>query len=76
MTRSPISPELWARERAGLEALVLAGRHVAVIHEVPANSVKRITILNSCIGLNLHVMAPYEILRLERALFVLGGAQG
>ena len=74
MTCSPISPELWARERAGLEALALAGVHVLVTYEVHANSVKRIQIPNAGIGLNLHFMTLYEMLRRERAQFVLGGA--
>lgn len=57
-----------------LIAHALADRHVVVTHEVPANSVKRIKIPNACIGLNLHFMTPYEMLRRERAQFVLGGA--
>lgn len=44
-----------------------------VTHEVPASSVKRIKIPNVCIGLNLRFMTPYEMLRRERARFVLGG---
>ncbi len=43
-----------------------------VTHEVPANSVKKIKIPNVCIGLNLHFISPYEMLRRERARFVLG----
>lgn len=57
-----------------LIAHALADKHVVVTHEVPANSVKRIKIPNACIGLNLHFMTPYEMLRRERAQFVLGGA--
>jgi hypothetical protein len=53
----------------------LANGHVVITHEVPANSVKRIKIPNACIGLNLRFMTPYEMLRRERARFVLGGAQ-
>jgi hypothetical protein len=58
-----------------LIAHALADGHVVVTHEVPANSVKRIKIPNACIGLNLRFMTPYEMLRRERARFVLGGTQ-
>ena len=54
-----------------LIAHALAEQHVVVTHEVPANSVKRIKIPNVCIGLNLRFMTPYEMLRQERARFVL-----
>lgn len=57
-----------------LIAHALADGHVVVTHEVPANSNKRIKIPNVCIGLNLRFMTPYEMLRRERARFVLGGA--
>lgn len=55
-----------------LIAHALAGAHVVVTHEVPANSVKRIKIPNVCAGLSLRFMTPYEMLRRERARFVLG----
>jgi hypothetical protein len=44
-----------------------------VTHEVAADSVKKIKIPNACIGLGVTVMSPYEMLRIERARFVLGG---
>ena len=50
----------------------LAHDHIVVTHEVPANSVKRIKIPNACIGLGIKFMTPYEMLRHERARFVLG----
>lgn len=50
----------------------LAGNHVIVTHEVAANSTKRIKIPNVCMGLGLRFMTPYEMLRVERAKFVLG----
>jgi len=56
-------------------AHALAGAHVVVTHEVPANSVKRIKIPNVCAGLGLRFMTPYEMLRSERARFVLGRAE-
>lgn len=55
-----------------LVAPALAGSYVIVTHEVPANSTKRIKIPNACIGLDLRFMTPYEMLRRERAKFVLG----
>ncbi|SFW21480.1 DUF4411 family protein [Nitrosovibrio sp. Nv17] len=56
-----------------LVAHALADSHIVVTHEVPANSTKRIKIPNACIGLDLRFMTPYEMLRRERARFVLGG---
>ncbi len=55
-----------------LVAHALAHGHVVVTHEVASASTKRIKIPNACIGLGLKVMSPYEMLRLERARFVLG----
>ena len=56
-----------------LIAHALARGQTVVTHEVPANSAKRIKIPNVCIGLNVLFMTPYEMLRRERARFVLGG---
>lgn len=56
-----------------LIAHALAGGHTVVTHEVPAHSTKRIKIPNVCAGLNLRFMTPYEMLRIEKARFVLGG---
>lgn len=55
-----------------LIAHALAGSHTVVTHELPANSTKRIKIPNVCAGLNVRFMTPYEMLRIERARFVLG----
>ena len=55
-----------------LVAHALAHRHVLVTHEVPSNSTKQIKIPNACIGLGITVMTPFEMLRRERARFVLG----
>ncbi|MDR3176098.1 MAG: DUF4411 family protein [Desulfovibrio sp.] len=57
-----------------LIAHALAGEHVIVTHEVPANSPRRIKIPNVCAGLGLRFMTPFAMLRLERARFVLEGA--
>ena len=46
-----------------------------VTHEVAANSVKRIKIPNACAGLGLRFMTPHEMLRVEKAKFVLGGGK-
>ncbi len=43
-----------------------------VTHEVPARTVKKIKIPNACIALNVKCMNPYDMLRTERARFVLG----
>ncbi len=55
-----------------LLAHAVAYRHVIVTHEVAAASTKKIKIPNACIGLGIKCMTPYEMLRLERARFVLG----
>ena len=44
-----------------------------VTHEVVSDSKKKIKIPNACIGLGVTVMSPYEMLRIEKARFVLGG---
>jgi Domain of unknown function (DUF4411) len=43
-----------------------------VTHEVAANSVKKIKIPNACVGLGVKSLSPYEMLRTEKARFVLG----
>lgn len=55
-----------------LIAHALASGHVVITHEVAANSKRRIKIPNVCAGLNIPFMNPYEMLRRERARFVLG----
>jgi len=57
-----------------LVAHALAHGHSVVTHEVPSPSLKKIKIPNVCIGLGVKCMTPYEMLRLERARFVLGRA--
>lgn len=54
-----------------LVAQALAGRHVVVTHERPNNSVHVVKIPNVCLGLNVAYMTPFEMLRRERARFVL-----
>ena len=54
-----------------LVAHALAHGHVVVTHEIPAASTKRIKIPNACLGVSLKFVTPYELLRQERARFVL-----
>jgi hypothetical protein len=57
-----------------LVAHALAHEYVVVTHEVAAASAKKIKIPNVCIGLSIKFMSPYEMLRHERARFVLGAS--
>lgn len=43
-----------------------------VTHEVPSDGRRKIKIPNACIGLNIPCISPYEMLRRERARFILG----
>jgi len=55
-----------------LVAYALAHGHTVITHEKPDNSTKRIKIPRACIGLNVKCMTPFEMLRSERARFILG----
>jgi predicted nucleic acid-binding protein len=55
-----------------LVAHAMAHGFVVVTHEVPSESTRKIKIPNACIGLGLTCVSPYEMLRRERARFVLG----
>ena len=55
-----------------LVASAHAGGHIVVTHEKHANSLKQIKIPDACVSLGLKCMTPYEMLRFERARFVLG----
>jgi hypothetical protein len=55
-----------------LVAHALAYSHILVTHEVASTSTKKIKIPDACIGLGIKSMTPFEMLRLERARFVLG----
>ena len=50
----------------------LAQGHTLVTHEIAASTVNKVKIPNACIGLGIKFMTPYEMLRTERARFVLG----
>jgi hypothetical protein len=57
-----------------LIAHALAKGYAVVTHEVPANTlkkIKKIKIPNVCIGLNIKCVTPFEMLRVEKARFVL-----
>lgn len=54
-----------------LVAHALAHDHTVVTHEKPANSRKRIKIPDACKALGVTCMSPFEMLRRERARFVL-----
>lgn len=53
-------------------AHALTHGYTVVTHEVMANTTKKIKIPNVCIGLGIKCMTPYEMLRHERARFILG----
>ena len=59
-----------------LVAYALAHGHTIVTHEVPANSTRKIKIPNACVGLGVRFMSPYQMLRHERAKFILGPNPG
>jgi len=59
-----------------LVAQALAGNHTVVTHEVPSASARKIKIPDVCIGLDIKCMSPYEMLRRQRARFVLQEKQG
>lgn len=53
------------------KAQALAGKHTVVTHERAAPEGRKIEIPDACIGLGVKFMNPYEMLRRERARFVL-----
>lgn len=55
-----------------LVAHALANRFTIVTHEVPAETARKIKIPNACLGLGIDFVTPYEMLRRERARFILG----
>ena len=57
---------------AYLVAYALAHGHTVVTHEIASTSTKKIKIPDACIGLGIKCVTPYEMLRTERARFVLG----
>ncbi len=55
-----------------LVAYAHAHGHTVITHEKAGSSAKRIKIPDVCIGLRIKCMTPFEMLRRERARFVLG----
>ena len=55
-----------------LVAHAQAGNHTVVTHEVPSASTRKIKIPDACIGLGIKFVTPFDMLRRERATFVLG----
>jgi Domain of unknown function (DUF4411) len=55
-----------------LIAHAVAKNHIVVTHEVPAETIRKIKIPNACIGLKVEHISPYQMLRREKAKFVLG----
>jgi hypothetical protein len=55
-----------------LVAHALAHGFTVVTHEIASASTKKIKIPNACIGLGIKCMTPFEMLRHERARFILG----
>lgn len=58
-----------------LIAQALADGYTVVTHEISSTSQKKIKIPDACVGLGAKFMTPYQMLRIERARFVLGTAQ-
>lgn len=59
-----------------LIAHALAHDFVVVTHEILSDSMRKIKIPNACIGLSLTCISPFEMLRRERARFILGPSPG
>ena len=55
-----------------LVAHAVAHKYTVVTHEIAAASKKKIKIPDVCIGLGVKYMTPFEMLRHERARFILG----
>ena len=55
-----------------LVAVAHARKVTVVTHEVPSNSKQRIKVPTACVALGVAYASPYEMLRREKARFVLG----
>ena len=55
-----------------LVAHALAHQHTVVTHEIASTSTKKIKIPDACIGLRIKCITPFDMLRHERARFILG----
>ena len=54
-----------------LVAQAHAKRHIVVTREVPSGSTRKIKIPDAAIGVGVKCMTPFEMLRIERARFIL-----
>ncbi len=70
--RTPAINEFLQTADFHLVAQARQGGHTVVTYEVPGGSVNRIKIPDACLGLGLGCVLPHELLRRERARFVLG----
>jgi hypothetical protein len=52
-------------------AQALAGGHTVITHEKPENSIRRVKIPSVCVALKIKYMTCWQMLRTERARFVL-----
>lgn len=59
-----------------LVAQAYTGQHTVVTHEVSSGSRRKIKIPDACIGLGIKCVTPFEMLRRERARFMLGPSPG
>lgn len=57
-----------------LVAQAFLHNYTVVTHEIISTSRKKIKIPDACIGLKIKCMTPFEMLRHERARFILGSA--
>ena len=58
-----------------LVAMAHAHGHTVVTHEIGSPSIRKIKIPDACVSLNIKCVTPYEMLRHEKARFVLGVAK-
>ena len=65
--------EFAAAADSALIAYAMAGGHIVVTHELPANARKRIPIPNASSALGVSYASPWRMLRDERPVFVLQG---
>ena len=54
-----------------LVAYAFAHNYTVVTHEIASTSTNKIKIPDACIGLGIKCVTPYEMLRTERARFIL-----
>ena len=55
-----------------LVAYAKTHNHTVVTHEIPSDSRRKIKIPTVCIGIGVHSINPYAMLRRERVRFILG----